>query len=417
MTAWITAILIGWKLNEKTSVSIAGAVIFILIFLTAFLAYLIAERLLLKALKVIVVQSKTKWDDILLEHHVFERMVLIIPALVIYVFAPMSVYGQAWLHKLAVCFLVFALLQTFDKFLNAANEMYKKSEAAKTRPLKGLLQVLKITAYAIGLIIIVSLIMDRSPTIILGGVGAASAVLLLIFKDTLLGFVASIQLTENDMVRLDDWIEMPVHGADGAVTDISLHTVKVENWDKSVTTIPTYAMVSESFKNWRSMQEMGGRRIKRAVNIDITSVQFCTKEKLEKYREIQYISEYLSQKTEELQEYNQKHVKSSNRVNGRHLTNLGIFRIYLEKYLRNHPHIHQKMTRLVRQLEPTEHGIPIELYVFTNTTDWNAYEAIQADIFDHILAVIPEFDLRIFQNPTGHDLAKLYITDIRTESQ
>ncbi len=415
MTAWITAILIGWNLDEKISISITAAVMFIFIFAAAVLAYFIAEKLLLKILKAIVEQSKTKWDDILLEHHVFERMMLLVPALVVYSLAPMSIYGKEWLHKFALCLLVFALTQTFDKFLNAANEVYKKSEASKTRPLKGLFQVMKIAAYAIGMIIVVSLLMDRSPAIILGGVGAASAVLILIFKDTLLGFVASIQLTENDMVRLDDWIEMPAHGADGAVTDISLHTVKVENWDKSVTTIPTYAMVSESFKNWRSMQEMGGRRIKRAVNIDITSIQFCTEEMLEKYREIQYISEYLSQKSDEIQKYNQKHVKSLSKINGRHLTNLGIFRIYLEKYLKNHPHIHPKMTRLVRQLEPGEHGLPIELYVFTNTTDWNTYEAIQADIFDHIFAVIPEFGLRIFQNPTGHDLTKVYVTETRTE--
>jgi miniconductance mechanosensitive channel len=409
MTEWICDFLMARGLDETISTYISGAIMMLFIFLAAALAHFIAKKPLLKILRTIISKSKTKWDDTLFRHKVFERLLLVIPALVVYVAAPLSPYGQEWLRRIAFCLIVFGFLRAFDKFLNAIDDIYRKSEASKIRPIKGYLQVLKIAAYVIGIVVIISALMDRSPLLLLGGIGAATAVLLLVFQNTILGFVASIQLTENDMVRLGDWIEMPNHNANGDVIEISLHTVKVQNGDKTITTIPTYSMVSESFKNWRFMQEAGGRRINRAVNIDITSIKFCNEEMLERYKKICYIQEYLKNKTSDIHRCDQTdNADSSSIANGRHLTNIGIFRAYVDAYLKNHPGIHQGMTRLVRQLNPTEHGLPIEIYAFTSTTGWNEYEAIQADIFEHIFAIIPEFDLRIFQSPTGHDLAKVH---------
>ncbi|MFW5886783.1 MAG: mechanosensitive ion channel family protein, partial [Bacteroidota bacterium] len=243
---------------------------------------------------------------------------------------------------------------------------------------------------------------------IFAGMGALAAVLMLVFKDSILGLVAGIQISAYDMVRIGDWIEMPSHNADGDVIDISLNTVKVQNWDKTITTIPTYALVSESFYNWRGMQEAGGRRIKRNISIDMKSVKFCTKEMLEKFKKIQYLKSYIEDKEKELLEFNKKNnVDEYILVNGRRLTNIGVFRKYLEAYLRNHPHIHKNMTFLVRHLQPTDRGIPVEIYVFANDTVWANYEGIQADIFDHVLAVIPEFGLRVFQSPSGDDFQKM----------
>ncbi len=235
-----------------------------------------------------------------------------------------------------------------------------------------------------------------------------TAVLLLIFKDSILGLVAGIQISSNDMVRLGDWVEMPKHGADGDVIDISLTTVKIQNFDKTITTIPTYTMVSDSFKNWRGMSQSAGRRIKRNINIDMRSVKFCDESMLERFASFRHISEYIARKKDELTKFNAENgIDDSVLVNGRRMTNLGTFRAYLEGYLRNHPKINKDMTFLVRQLQPTETGLPIEIYVFCSDKIWANYEAIQADIFDHILAVIPEFDLKVFQNPTGADFEKL----------
>jgi miniconductance mechanosensitive channel len=303
--------------------------------------------------------------------------------------------------------IVFSIILVLNKLLDAVNAIYRNYEVSKVRPIKGYLQVIKIAAYVIGVIIMISVLINRSPLILLGGIGAATAVLLLIFQDTILGFVASIQLTENDMVRLGDWIEMAEHGANGMVMEISLHTVKVQNWDYTITTIPTYALVSKSFKNWRAMQEAGGRRIERAIYIDLSSIHFCKEEQIERLKKIQYLQEYLTQKMHEIDSYNQAHkVDASSEVNGRRLTNIGVFRAYIDAYLAHHPKIHKGMTRMVRQLDPTEHGLPIEIYAFTDTTEWENYEAIQSDVFDHILAAIPQFDLRIFQSPTGYDLKR-----------
>ena len=405
MVGFIERLLSNYELNEGLSLYISATITAVIIVLISGLAYFIAKKILLKVLKAFIARSKMKWDDLLLKNKVFERIIRIIPAFVIHAFAPVFPSHQAWIQRIVFCYIVLVFILTLDKLFDTADDIYRNFKVSKERPIKGFLQVLKIASYAIGIIVIIGALLDRSPWLLLSGIGAATAVLLLVFQNSLLGFVAGIQLTANNMVRLGDWIEMPKYSADGDVIDISLHTVKVQNWDRTITTIPTHALVSESFKNWRGMQESGGRRIKRSLYVDMTSIKFCNNEMLERYKKIRYIQKYIEDKNKEIEEYNRTHyMDSSNVVNGRHLTNIGTFRAYIEHYLKNHPQVHEGMIQLVRQLDPTEHGLPIEIYVFTNNTAWVDYETIQADIFDHILAVVSEFDLRIFQSPTGHDL-------------
>ena len=288
--------------------------------------------------------------------------------------------------------------------LNLAHRIYSFSSAANEIPLKGVAQVIKIGVLFLAGLFLAAVVLEQKVAVLLSGLGALSAVLMLIFKDSVLGFVAGLQLIANRMVAKGDWIEMPKYGADGDVVDIALTTVKVQNWDKTITTIPTYALISESFKNWQGMQESGGRRIKRTINLDLSSIKFCDQQMLDQFAKIQYIADYIKQKQEEVDSYNAANqVNQVSLVNGRRLTNVGTFRAYAEAYLRNHPDIHQSMTFLVRHRQPTEHGLPIELYVFSRDQVWANYESIQADIFDHLLAVIPEFNLRVFQAPSGSD--------------
>jgi len=274
--------------------------------------------------------------------------------------------------------------------------------------LTGFFQVLKIILYFTGTIFMISVIFDRAPVYLLSGLGAMTAVLLLVFKDPILGFVAGIQLISNRMLKEGDWIEMPKYGANGDVIDITLTTVKVRNFDRTITNIPTYALITDSFKNWRGMQESGGRRIKRAINIDIGSIRFCTPEMTARYSKIRYIAEYMQMKNQEIGQYNKGLGEDVNDpANSRRLTNIGTFRAYIKVYLENHALINTQMTFLVRQLAPTGHGLPLEIYVFCKDKEWARYEAVQSDVFDHLLAMAPEFDLRVFQFPTGHDLARM----------
>jgi miniconductance mechanosensitive channel len=295
-----------------------------------------------------------------------------------------------------------------DAILNTVEVIYSNFRASKEIPIKGFIQITKIAIYFLSAIFVISILLNKTPVYLLSGIGALAAVLMLIFRDSILGFVAGIQLAANRMVSNGDWIEMPKYGADGDVLEVALTTVKVQNWDKTITTIPTYALISESFKNWRGMQESGGRRIKRSVNIDMNSISFCNEEMLERFGKVQYISEYIETKRAELEEFNKAaKVDNASLANGRRMTNVGTFRAYVRAYLRNHPMINEQMTFLVRQLQPTQNGLPIEIYVFSKDQVWANYEAIQADIFDHILAVVPEFDLRVYQNPSGSDFRDL----------
>jgi miniconductance mechanosensitive channel len=304
--------------------------------------------------------------------------------------------------------MLFVAIFTIDSFLSSVVDIYHNYDSSGKFPVRIIAQVAKILLFTIIGIIILSTVIGQSPAFFIGGLGAMAAVLMLIFKDPILGLAAGIQLSANKMVRVGDWIEMPKYGADGDVIDISLTTVKVQNWDKTIITIPTFALVSEGVKNWRGMSESGGRRIKRSIYIDMTSVKFCTQEMIEKFSSIQYLSNYVLDKKKELSDFNeQRNIDNTVLVNGRRMTNLGTFRAYLVSYLRDHPKINKNLTFLVRQLDPGPTGLPIEIYVFSSDQVWANYESIQADIFDHILAVIPEFDLRVYQNPTGSDFQNL----------
>ncbi|UCE67566.1 MAG: mechanosensitive ion channel family protein [Candidatus Zixiibacteriota bacterium] len=374
------------------------------IVLLALIANFVVKKVFLKILSLIVKGSKSDWDDIFLKRKVFHRLANLAPALVIYFAAPMFPTAQDWIQRLTVGGMAVIFLLSLNAFSKAVVDIYNKYEISQERPIKGFVQIIMILAYTLGTVFIIATLMNRSPWVLLSGIGAMTAILLLIFKDSILGFVAGIQLSVNRMVRIGDWIEMPKYGADGDVIDISLNTVKVQNWDKTISTIPTYALITDSFKNWRGMSESGGRRIKRAINIDMNSVKFCTPAMLHKFEKILYLRDYIKNKRREIEEYNLAHnVDTSTLVNGRNLTNIGTLRAYIAAYLKNHPRINQNMTFLIRHLQPTPTGLPIEIYVFSGDQEWANYESIQADIFDHILAVVPEFELRIFQNPSGSD--------------
>lgn len=303
--------------------------------------------------------------------------------------------------------LLFTLLAIFA-FLDIVLSWCFHKQIAIQLPLKGIVQSLKIIAAIVTTIFIVSVLIGQSPVILISGLGAMTAVLMLIFKDPILGLVAGVQLSANNMLNLGDWLEMPKFNADGEVIEIALTTVKVRNWDNTVTTIPTYALISDSFKNWRAMSESGGRRIKRAIHIDLNSVRFISETHMQRLTKSRLLSQYILEKSREVEAYNAARSEDlSSALNGRRLTNIGTFRAYLEVYLRNHPHIHRNMTLLVRQLAPTATGVPIEIYAFTNTVVWAEYERIQSDLFDHIFAVVGEFELRVFQEPSGYDMAGL----------
>ncbi len=386
------------------------------VIIVAWLANLIAKRVLLTGVKYFARKTHTRWDDILVERKVFTRLSHLAPALVIYYSAYLFLPVQDGLQRLSIAYMILAGVLVLNAAFNAVIDIYNTYEVSRERPIKGYVQVAKIILFVFLAIVAVSVLMDRSPWLLLSGFGAMTAVVLLVFKDSILGLVASIQLSSNDMVRIGDWIEMPKYGADGDVVDVSLHTVKIQNWDKTISTIPAYYLISDSFKNWRGMSESGGRRIKRALNIDMNSVKLCTPQMLDRFERFQLIGDYIKARREEITRFNEQHkIDTSELINGRNLTNIGTFRAYVVAYLRQHPKIHQQMTFLIRHLPPGEYGLPIEIYVFSNDQEWANYEAIQADIFDHILAVAPMFDLRIFQNPTGADFRALAETVGRTE--
>jgi miniconductance mechanosensitive channel len=380
----------------------------------ALLADFVVKRIIITTITRIARRSKTDWDDIFVERRVFNRLAHLAPAIIIFYAIPLVFVSEdlvEFLGHVAQTYMILVVLLVIDATLNALHEIYRKLPISSGRNIKGYVQVVKIIFYFLAIIMIISIFSGTAPAKLLAGLGAMAAVLLLVFKDTILGLVASIQLSANKMVNVGDWISMPKYNADGDVMDISLNTVKVQNWDKTIATIPTYALVSESFNNWRGMEESGGRRIKRSINIDMKSVTFLTKEQIEKFRKYHLLKEYINQKEEEIEEFNKSLELDDHTVtNGRRMTNLGTFRKYLENYLHAHPKIHQKMTFLVRHLQPTEKGIPMEIYVFSNDQAWANYESIQADIFDHILAIMPEFGLRVFQNPTGDDFQKLTVS-------
>ncbi len=383
----------------------------------AMLANFITRKLIVTTLRQMVKKTASTRDDSLARRNVFQRLSHVAPALVIYFMAPMVLGEYPNISNavvmLSLVYIAIVCVFFLDALINAGLEIYNTYPLSKTFPINSFVQVAKLLLYFLGLIAVLSLLLGKSPLTFLAGFGALTAVMMLVFKDPILGFVAGIQLSANRMVSVGDWIEMPRYGVDGDVLEIALTTVKIRNFDKTITTIPTQSLINDSFKNWRGMQETGGRRIKRSVYIDISSIRFCDEEMLQRFSKIQYIADYLDQKNQELQQFNSaEEVDTSALANGRRLTNVGTFRAYTEAYLRAHPQISKQLTLLVRQLQPTEYGLQIEIYVFTTVTDWLVYESIQADIFDHILAVAPEFDLRVFQNPTSGDFGQLAQTAI-----
>ncbi|MBP1930111.1 mechanosensitive ion channel family protein [Ammoniphilus resinae] len=396
--------LMKFGVNTDIASYIAHFMTIIFIIGLSILANFITKKVVIKILTHYINNNSFKWDNIILEKKVFHKLSHVVPAIIIYYFSSVFPDYQHIIEKGASTYIIIVGLMVVDSLLNAMNDIYRTYEISKVKPIRGYIQVVKIFVFVIGGIVVIANLMGESPFILLSGIGALSAVLMLVFKDSLLGLVAGVQLTSNDMVRVGDWIEMPKYGADGDVIDISLNTVKVQNWDMTITTIPSYALISDSFKNWRGMQNSGGRRIKRSIYIDTSSIVFCTEEMLESFKTIHYLSDYIIEKEDEIKAYNlENNIDKSNKVNGRELTNIGVFRIYIQNYLKNHPGINQNMLMLVRQLAPGENGLPIEIYTFTNDVRWGVYESIQADLFDHILAVAPAFGLRLFQNPTGSD--------------
>jgi miniconductance mechanosensitive channel len=374
--------------------------------LLAVIVHFLVRAVVVRGVTALAHRSETTWGQALVRRRPISRLAHLAPALVIYHFAGTTLQGYgAWAPVVQQACLIYMIITTAwmaSGFLSVIDDVGRESPATKDLPVRSFVQVARIVLVIVTGIAVLSLVLGQ---LLLSGLGAMTAVLLLIFKDAILGLVAGVQLSANRMVAIGDWIEMPKYGADGDVIEVALTTVKVRNWDRTITTVPTYALISESFKNWRGMFESGGRRIKRAIYIDMTSIRFCTDEMLERYARIQHVSEYLERKREEITRWNVEHgIDLSVAANGRRLTNVGTFRAYIDAYLRHHPLIHNNMTFLVRHLAPTAEGLPIEIYVFTTDTRWSAHEGIQADVFDHILAVAPEFDLRVFQNPSGADI-------------
>ncbi|MDB4303998.1 mechanosensitive ion channel family protein, partial [Desulfosarcina sp.] len=398
--------LIQLGLKQGTAIITIDFITFGILILLSLLTFFIARKVFLVTIHKLTAKSKTNWDDILTSQKFFKNLAYLVPAYIIYAFTPavLEPYPDAVsvIQTILNIYMIVVVLLSINSFLNAVAIIYQDFQVAKTKPIKGYIQVIKIIVYLIGGIIILSTLIDQNPLGLIGGLGAFSAVLLLVFKDPIMGFVGGIQLSANNMLVPGDWISMPKYGADGTVIDVALTTVKVQNWDKTISTIPTYSLISESFKNWRGMEESGGRRIKRSINIDMKSIKFCTDEMLNKFLKIEHVKKYVDHTEKELAAYNkQNKIDDSILVNGRRQTNIGVFRAYLNGYLHNRNDINDSMTFLIRQLQPSEKGLPIEIYVFSKIQDWAKYEDIQSDIFDHVLAVIPEFDLRAYQSPSG----------------
>jgi miniconductance mechanosensitive channel len=403
---WFEAIGLG---DQLATVVVRVAIVVVIVSLSI-LANFLAKKLLATVVRRIVRRTRSRWDDIIYDRGVLNRLSHIAPALVVYFMNPVAFPETEWvttaIQRIAIAYMIAVSILVIDAVLESVNEIYTThSEQSNRRPIKGYVQLVKILAYIVGLVLVVTTLLDRSPVGILSGIGALSAVLLLVFRDSILGLVAGVQLSSNQMVHIGDWIEMPRYGADGDVIDVTLQSVKVQNWDKTITTIPIYSLVSDSFKNWRGMSESGGRRIKRSINIDINTVRFCTPELIERLKRYALIREYVENRESEIAEHNASHgFDEGDVLSSRRMTNLGTFRAYVAAYLRAHPLINTDMTFLVRHRPPGPQGLPLEIYVFSSDKVWANYESIQADIFDHLLAVIPEFELRVFQDPSGADV-------------
>ena len=413
----ITSHLQDWLINsglsENTSKIISDYSGFLLAIVFALIVFYITEKIIVRWVHHLAIKSAANWDDAFVARKVFKRLAYLVPALIIQAsmkfIIPEYPVTMVIVLTLIKVYIVSVVVLVISSVLDAFHDIYNSFEISKTRPIKGFVQVAKIFLYIIYGIVLITVIFVRTEGFgWLAGLGAFSAVLLLVFKDPILGFVGGIQLATNDMLRIGDWIEMPKYNADGNVVEITITTVKVQNWDKTITTIPTYFLVSDSYKNWRGMQESGARRIRRHILIDLNSIQFCTAEMLERYSQYGYVEDYIAVKESELDKYNkEKKIHPGILINGHRQTNIGVFRAYLTAYLKDNPNLHHDFALMVRQLQPTENGLPLEIYAFSKEQDWERFEDIQSDIFDHVLAGIKFFDLQLFQGPSGNDFRTL----------
>ncbi|MDC0145254.1 mechanosensitive ion channel family protein [bacterium] len=383
--------------SSENSIVVLG--IFLVICIAS---YLISNKIIIRLISNLFKKTSTKLDDILIEKGFLNRLSNLIPLIIFYNLFN-YIYGDYLIvDRLALALIAIVVILSINSLLNAFNEIYNQSKYSDKINIKSYFQILRLFLNLFGLIIVVSIFTGQSPFYLLSGLGALTAVLMLVFKDTILSFVSSIQISSNDLFKVGDWVEAPQFGADGDVIDIGLHTIKIQNWDKTISIIPTHKLIDSSFKNWRGMSDSGGRRIKRSMSIDINSIKFCNPELIEKFKSVNIISEYIDTKLSEIDSHNAD-LNSKSLINGRALTNIGTYRAYIKAYLKNNKHIHNDMTFLVRQLSPTEKGLPIEIYVFSNNTNWIEYEEIQSDIFDHLLSVLDQFELQIYQYPSGND--------------
>jgi len=411
---WARNWLLEQGLSEQVTSYLTLGIDLLILVIISFIADFIARRIILGVVRTYVKRSKNTYDDVFLEKRVFHSLAHLVPAFIIYYSIPWVFNDIAisisLLQKIITLYMIVVVMTVITRFLRGLEHIGLHSNRMEGKPVSSYTQVFVIVNYIGGAILILSMLIGKSPVTILTAFGAATAVILLIFRDTILGLVASIQISANDMVRLGDWVSVEKYGADGDVIEINLTTVKIRNWDKTITTVPTYAFISDSFKNWRGMQSVGLRRIKRSLNIDLSSVKFVTDEMRQQYLKYERVKDYVNQRQGEIDNYNKETKADKNElINGRHMTNLGVFRRYAENYLKGHPKIDHREIIMVRHLQPTEKGLPLEIYAFSNDIEWLNYEIIQADIFDHLLAAVEKFDLRVFQNPSGNDIKNLEI--------
>ncbi|MEX0660552.1 MAG: mechanosensitive ion channel domain-containing protein [Balneolaceae bacterium] len=387
------------------------------IFLVAAIVHFVIRIWIVRFLHKLDDRTATEWYAVLLRHKLPQRALFMVPLVIIYngieLVPQFNTELSGFITRITAATMILVAARVFDAFLSAIHSFYLIKADSTQAPIKSYIQLGKVIVYVLAGFFVISSLADKSPWYLLSGLGAITAIILLLFRDTLLSLVASVQLTNNDLIRVGDWIEMPQFDADGDVIDIALNTVRVQNWDKTITVIPTHKFLEHSFRNWRGMQEAGGRRIMRSIYVDISSIRFLSQREIDRLSTSLLLKEYIEEKMDGVHAYNKKNLQSSSSIitNGRWLTNIGTFRAYIIEYLKKHPRANKDMFMLVRQLEATEKGLPLQIYLFTDTTAWAEYEGIQADIFDHILAVAQEFGLNIFQEPSGRDFKSLNHTN------
>lgn len=402
--------------SEEWAIYFRALLFLLVLAIICSIAYFITKRIIIHNIYKVFKRTSIKWDDTFVETRALDRLAHIVPAVFVRIMAPLIFSDFGWMLPLVIkltdAYLVIVAMTVFFAILKVGEYTLAKLPAFKDKPLTSYFQLIRIILYIVTFILVLSIILDKSPIYFLSAFGAMTAILLLIFKDTILGLVASVQMSSNDMVRVGDWVEMPKFNADGDVLEINLNTVKVQNFDKTITTIPTYYFITESFKNWRGMQQTGGRRIKRAIYVDVNSVKFVDSEMRKKLKKYHLITDYISERQKEIETFNvQNNIDTSVLINGRRMTNLGVYREYIVSYLKNHPGVRGDMSIMVRQLANEHKGIPLEIYCFTNTVIWREYEGIQSDIFDHLYSTAAFFDIDIFQNPSGKDILKALNTN------